>query len=174
MNTNIVMIYFGIFYIIMAACLGFSTAAIINLRKDIKADKQLFKIILDKTNEITNHCNKVLQLMDGTIDMLRKEHELHSQAVDAMNEVKAAADAMMSDFGELKDELDICRDQIVKLNNRLDEFDALKYINGATTTPYTLVNTATMNPNTLVNTTAEPHNIDITKQFVGDGEDDGK
>ena len=153
MNTNIVMFCFGIFFIAMAVCVGFLAGAVINLRKDLKADKQLFKIILDKTNEITNHCSKVLQLMDGTIDMLRKEHELHNQAVDAMNETKAAADAMMSDFGELKDELDICRDQIVKLNNRLDEFDALKYINGATTTPYTIVNTAADDPRS-----------DITKQ----------
>lgn len=169
MNTNIVMFCFGIFFIAMAACVGFLTGAIIDLRKNLKADKQLFKIILDKTNEITNHCNKVLQLMDGTIDMLRKEHELHGQALDAMNETMTASHEMVCSFYKLKDELDDCNTKVEKLNNRLNEFDALKYINGATTTPYTLVNTA-----------AEPHS-DITKQFSSlatakttEGEPDGQ
>lgn len=171
MNTNIVVFCFAVFCVSMAVCVAFLCAAVTDLRKDLKADKQLFKIILDKTSEITNHCNKVMQLMDGTIDMLRKEHDRHNQAVDAMNETKAAADAMMSDFGELKDELDICRDQIVKLNTRLDEFDALKYIwNPATTTPYTIVNTVSDDPRS-----------DITKQFSSlatakttEGEPDGQ
>lgn len=169
--NNTILFCSAVFCIAMAVLVAFLCAAVIDLRKNLKADRQLFKIILDKTNEITNHCSKVLQLMDGTIDMLRKEHELHSQAVDAMNETKAAADAMISDFGELKDELDICRDQIVKLNNRLDEFDALKYIwNPATTTPYTIVNTVSDDPRS-----------DITKQFSSlatakttEGEPDGQ
>lgn len=161
MNTNIVMFCFGIFFIAMAVCVAFLTCSVINLRKDVKADKQLFGVILNKTSEITNHCNKVMQLMDGTIDMLRKEHELHNQAVDAMNETMTASHEVVCSFYKLKDELENCNSKVEKLNNRLNEFDALKYINGATTTPYTLVNT-----------TAEPHNIDITKQFVGDGEDD--
>ena len=173
MNT-VSLVCFGIFYIAMAACVGFLTGVVINLRKDLKADKQLFGVILNKTSEITNNCNKVLQLMDGTIDMLRKEHELHNQAVDAMNETMTASHEVVCSFYKLKDELENCSSKVEKLNTRLNEFDALKYIwNPATTTPYTLVNTAATNPNTLANTVAEANN-DIAKQFVGDGEDDGK
>lgn len=142
MNTNIVMFCSAVFCIAMAVLVAFLCAAVIDLRKNLKADKQLFKIILDKTNEITNHCNKVLQLMDGTIDMLRKEHELHGQDVDAMNETMTASHEMVCSFYKLKDELDDCNTKVEMLNNRLNEFDALKYINGATTTPYTIVNTA--------------------------------
>lgn len=154
MNTNIVMFCFGIIFIALAACLGFSTAAIINLRKDLKADKQLFGVILNKTSEITNHCNKVMQLMDGTIDMLRKEHELHNQAVDAMNETMTASHEMVCSFYKLKDELEDCSTKVEKLNVRLNEFDALKYINGATTTPYTLHTVSD-----------DPVGIDIAKKF---------
>ena len=176
MNTNIVMFCFGIFFIAMAVCVAFLTCSVINLRKDLKADKQLFKIILDKTNEITNHCNKVLQLMDGTIDMLRKEHELHIQAVDAMNETMTASHEMVCSFYKLKDELDDCNTKVEKLNNRLNEFDALKYIwNPATTTPYTIVNTAADDPRSDAVTDYCENDVRATEAAFNDiiGEDDG-
>jgi len=144
--NNTILFCSAVFCIAMAVLVAFLCAAVIDLRKNLKADRQLFKCILDKTNEITNHCNNVLKLMDGTIDMLRKEHDLHNQAVDAMNETMTASHEVVCSFYKLKDELDDCSTKVEKLNVRLNEFDALKYINGATTTPYTLVNTISDDP----------------------------
>lgn len=103
-------------------------SAINDLQKQIRADREEFGQIVSAVDAVSKHCAHVLELMNGVLDTLRKEHNLHNQAVDAMREVENKAAEMRAEFEEMLIDITENRNKMTELTKRLDDFDALKNV----------------------------------------------
>lgn len=110
-------------------------SAITDLQKQIKADRETFEQIVSNVDGVNKLCGHVLELMNGVVDTLHKEHDLHNQAVNAMREVENKAAEMRAEFEEMlidiannRGKMESLSNKMGELTKRLDDFDALKNV----------------------------------------------